>query len=130
MRRTQNFTDEFARQADVVTVPCLAGDLGVGIHQRNGFPNNRPRSVAIVNVVASGFGLFAAHGFRDEIEVPRAHGGFAPAGAWWRKDLLSCDALAVFTNFRRGGARLLTIASHGDHFAWPGGMVGSSGPEG
>ena len=26
--------------------------------------------------------------------------------------------------------RLLAIASHGDHFAWPGGIVGSSGPEG
>ena len=100
MGGAQNFTDEFAGQADVVTVPCLAGDLGVGIHQRNGFSNNCPRSVAVVNVVASGFRLFAAHGFGDEIKVAGAHRGFASAGTRWRKHLLSCDALAVFANLR------------------------------
>ena len=100
MGGAQNFTDEFAGQADVVAIPCLAGDLCVGIDKRNGFPYNCPRTVAVMDVVACGFGLFAAHGFRNEIKVSRAHRGLASTGTWRREHLLSCDSLAVFSNLR------------------------------
>ena len=130
VRGAENFPDQLPGEPNVIAVPGLPGHLRIGINQRHGFADGGSRPRTVVNVVASGFGLFASHGFRNKIQVSGTHGRVGTSRAGGRKGLLPCNSFSVLSHLRGRGARLLLVGAHGDHFAWPGGMVGSSGPDG
>ena len=41
------FSQSILPETNIIPVPCLTGDLGIGIHQRYGFPDDGPRAVGL-----------------------------------------------------------------------------------